>query len=256
METSDRLDFIIVGGGSLGASTVVAVKRKWPNARIAWYAGTHEHAASNDFIKIIRDAYPEDVISEFAKRALQKWMSTEPYRTYFHQTAWIQAISKDTEKILSKGQNDRAVTTAEMMDLVGSTIEPVLGVEEELYLNPNVGYADSARAIQAVSDEVVKSGVARYETNVTRLVINEGKCLGVEVGGSFVRAENTIVSVGAWTPSLLEKSQLEVPPDFFLTAAVGVAVLALSEAEFEALKSMPILVAENGTYSLTKSYRH
>lgn len=53
-------------------------------------------------------------------------------------------------------------TTAEMIGPVGSTIEPILGEEEEFYLNLNVGYANSARGIQALSGGAVKLDLVRY----------------------------------------------------------------------------------------------
>jgi glycine/D-amino acid oxidase-like deaminating enzyme len=196
IHNDDQINFII-GGGCLAASTAFAVKREWPDSRVAWYAGTHKHTASNDFLKIIRDVYPEDKIAELANRAMQEWKNTAPYSEFFHQTAWIQAIDKDTKKTMNKGQNDKIVTVAEMMHLVGSTVEPRLDAGEELYLNPNVGYADSALALQAITDIAVKLGVKRYDQNVTKLVIESGRCLGVEVGGTIVKAEETIVSAGA-----------------------------------------------------------
>ena len=247
MDTDGHVDYIIVGGGCIGASTVDAVIREWPGARVAWYSGTHKNTASSDPIKIIRDAYPESDISEFANRALQKWMYTRPYSDYFHKTSWIQVISQEPKKIMCKGRNDKVLTAAEATSLVGSTAEPILDKGEVLYRNPDVGYADSALAVRALSEKVVELGVCRYEENVTRLVIENGSCLGVEVGGSVVKAKTIIVSVGAWTPGLLEKSNIKVPSDFFVVAGVGVGILTLSETEFDALKSMPILVTENGT---------
>lgn len=119
------VDFIIVGGGSLGASTAYAVIRQWPDAHVEWYIGVHEHTASNDFIKIIRDAYPDDTMVKFANKGMQRW-TTEPYSEFFHQTAWIQAIDKHTTKTMNKGQKERMVTSDEMRDMVGSTVAPTL----------------------------------------------------------------------------------------------------------------------------------
>lgn len=241
----NKIDFIVVGGGCIATSTVNALKKKWPDAWVVWYAGDHKHTASNDFLKIIRDAYPDRLMAEYANRAMQIW-KTDPYWKYFHETSWIQAIDQNTKKTMSKGQSDNKMTPEQMMSLVGSTVEPLLSKSEELFLNPNVGYVDSDLAVQLLSDEVVRLGVERYKENVTRLVIDSGRCIGVEVGGSVIRAEKTIVSAGAWTPSLLEMSNVTVPPNFFQVSAVGVGVVELTEAEFNKLKSMPILVTENG----------
>jgi sarcosine oxidase / L-pipecolate oxidase len=244
----EQFDFILVGGGCFGASTANELQKEWPSKSVGWFIGTHEHTASNDFLKIIRDAYPEAVMGEYANRAMKKWMSEEPFCHHFHHTSWIQAIARDTKETMNIGPDDRVVKPAEMMNLVGSTIEPELQPGEELYLNPDVGYADSALAVQALSQQAVGRGVKRYERNVTRLIVESGRCLGVEVDGSIVKADETIICTGAWTPGLLKKSHITFRPNFFQPSAVGVAFLPLSDLEFNLLKSMPILVAEGGTY--------
>jgi glycine/D-amino acid oxidase-like deaminating enzyme len=251
-----NFDYIIVGGGCIGVSTAKAIKTAWPEAPVAWFPGTKESAASNDFMKIIRHAYPEGVISQYAKSALQAWRS-DPYRAHFHQTAWIQAIEAESQETMNKGENDEKLTTAQMTDRVGSSIEPILDEGEELYLNREVGYADSACAVRAVSEELEKLGVVRYKDDVTKVLVEEGICTGVEAGGIAIKAKkNTIVSVGAWTPGLLVKSNISFPRDFFTVTAVGVATLALSDEEFKALKSMPILVTKRGECSSMRTYRN
>lgn len=243
---SDQFDYVVVGGGCIAASTVLEIKRRWPDTRVAWYTGTHEYTASNDFLKIIRDAYPDHTMAEWAKQSLAIWSSDPLYSDHFHHTAWIQAIDSETKKTMNKGQDDQMVTVKTMMDRVGSTVEPFLTATEELYLNPNVGYADSDAALRAVFNRAVELGVLRFKENIARLVVEAGKCVGVEVGQGFVGAETIIVSAGAWTPSLMERSKIAIPPSFFQVTAVGVAVLQLQDSEFDPLKTMPILVTKDG----------
>ncbi len=86
--------------------------------------------------------------------------------------------------------------------------------------------------------------MTRETKDVTRLVVNEGVCLGVEAD----RGRTTIIAAGPWTPGLLQSSNVEVPTDFFTVAGVGVATMPLSEAEFRELESMPILVTKGGMF--------
>lgn len=147
---------------------------------------------------------------------------------------------------MNKRQDDQRVTVEVITDRVGSTMEPSLIATEELYLNPNIGYAGSDAALQAVSNRTVELGVLHFKENITRLIVEAGKCVGVEVGDVFVGAKTIIVSTGAWTPSLLERSKIIIPPGFFQVTAVGVAYLQLQDLEFDQFRAMTILVAEDG----------
>jgi glycine/D-amino acid oxidase-like deaminating enzyme len=93
-------------------------------------------------------------------------------------------------------------------------------------------------ALQAVSDRAMELGVHRHKENITRLVVDPrvGKCIGVEIGGNIVRGKTTVVSTGAWTPSLLEKSKAITPSRFFQVTAISVVVLELSSSEFKSLE--------------------
>ncbi|KAI1332971.1 FAD dependent oxidoreductase [Xylariaceae sp. FL0255] len=251
MEIDKTFDYIIIGGGSIGTSTVHALIRQLPDARIAWFTGDHKRTASNDFIKIIRDVYPDDAFPTFAKRALDQWTNETPYCDYFRKTGWIQAI-RDDAKNMTKTLSDDILTGADMVRIVGSVTEPRLEQGEALFLNPTVGYADSALAVQAVSDMVTELGVKRHEKNVTKVVVENGSCVGVEVEGSIIKADkHIVVSTGAWTPALLEGSGITVPPNFFLPTAIGVATLVLSDEELQSLSSMPILATQDGEIMLS-----
>lgn len=147
-----------------------------------------------------------------------------------------------------KGPEDRLISTHELVDKVGSHCKPKLGTGEELWLNENIGYVDSALAVEAVAEEASNFGVKREMKDVTRLVVNEGVCLGVEADNCRIVAGTTIIAAGPWTPGLLQSSGVEVPTEFFTVAGVGVATMPLHEAEFCELKSMPILVTESGMF--------
>jgi sarcosine oxidase/L-pipecolate oxidase len=244
---SGRFDYAIVGGGCIGASTALALQREWPDARIVWFEGTDTHTASKDVNKIIRTPYPDKDYIALAEKAMEMWETKAPYRNFYHRTSWIHAIKEGSHRSTMKGPNDKVVSTEKMLQMVGSRDKPRLDHNEELWLNEDIGYVDSALALEAVAEHASNLGVVREKKDVTRLIVNDGICQGVEVAGvDSVAAENTVVAAGPWTPRLLEYSKVEFPHDFFTVAAVGVATIALDEAEFDELKSMPVLVTESG----------
>ena len=245
-----HFDYAVVGGGCFGASTALALQREWPDARIIWFEGSATLTASKDINKIIRATYPDKDYVAFAEQAMRMWEEAVPYRNYFYRTSWVQVIGDDnnSNKRMIKGPKDRLISTHELLDMVGSHESPKLGTGEELWLNENIGYVDSALAIEAVAEEASKLGVKREKKDVTRLIVNEGVCLGVEANNCTILAGTTIVAAGPWTPDLLQSSKVEVPTDFFTVAGVGVATMPLHDAEFRELESMPILVTDSGIF--------
>ena len=243
-----HFDYAIVGGGCFGASTALALKREWPDARIIWFEGSATRTASKDINKIIRTTYPDKDYVAFAEQAMRMWEEAVPYRNYFHQTSWVQVIGDNSDRRMMKGPKDRLISTDELVHMVGSHEKPKLGIGEELWLNENIGYVDSALAVEAVADEASKLGVKREKKDVTRLVVNEGVCLGVEADNCTIVAGTTIIAAGPWTPDLLQSSRVEVPTGFFTIAGVAVATMPLLEAEFRELESMPILVTGSGMF--------
>ncbi len=241
-----QFEYAIVGGGCFGASTALALKRESPDARIIWFEGSATHTASKDENKIIRTVYPDKDYVAFAEQAMRMWEEEDPYCKYYHRTAWVQVISENSHRSIMKTPKDRKISTQELLQMVGSHDEPTLKTGEELWHNEDIGYVDSALAVGAVAEEASRLGVRRQTEDVTRLIIDEGVCLGVETDQYRVIAGTTIIAAGPWTPGLLKSSKVEFPVDFFTGAGVGVATMPLDDAEFSELESMPILVTENG----------
>ena len=246
MDKTSQFDYTIVGGGCFGASTALALKREWPDARIVWFEGTATRTASKDITKIIRAPYPDKDYVLFAEQNMRMWKETDPYRKFFHRTSWVQMINENSDTKMVKGPKDRPISIPDLLHIVGSHEDPKIVKGDELWLNEDIGYVDSALALEAVAEEASKLGVIRKMKDVTRLVVDNGVCIGVEADDCMIVAGTTIVAAGAWTPSLLQSSGIEVPTDFFTVAGVAVATMPLQEAEFQELKSMPILVTAYG----------
>lgn len=122
----------------------------------------------------------------------------------------------------------------------------MLNTNEGLQLNKDISYVNLALAIKVVGKEALKLGIIRETQDVTRLIVNEGVYLGVEVGRNRIIARKTIVAAGPQTPRLLESSKVKFPDDFFTIASVRVATISLYKAEFYKIKSILILIIENG----------
>lgn len=191
-----HFDYAIVGGGCFGASTALAMKREWPDARIIWFEGRATHTASKDINKIIRTPYPDKDYVAFAEQAMRMWEEVTPYCNFYHRTSWVQVISENSYRSKMKGPKDRMISTQELLRMVGSQEKPMLNTGENLWLNEDIGYVDSASAVEAVAEEASRLGVIREKKDVTRLTIDEGVCLGVDADHFRFIAGKTIIAAG------------------------------------------------------------
>jgi glycine/D-amino acid oxidase-like deaminating enzyme len=247
----NQFDYAIVGGGCIGVSIALALQREWPNAKIILFEGSETKTASKDTSKIIRTPYMDEEYVSLAEEAKEKWETKLPYRNFYRKTGWIQVVRGDNYKPFFKYPEERLIKVEDLSDMVRSRHPPQLGAGEELWLMEDIGVADSALVLEAVAMEAADQGVIRQRNDVSKLLITDGVCHGVEcVGGISIAARTTIVATGPWTPALLESSRIQLPHDFqdgFLrVTAIGVATLSLDEDEYERFKSMPILVTEQG----------
>jgi len=153
-----HFDYAIVGGGCFGASTALAMKREWPDARIIWFEGRATHTASKDINKIIRTPYPDKDYVAFAEQAMRMWEEVTPYCNFYHRTSWVQVISENSYRSKMKGPKDRMISTQELLQMVGSQEKPMLNTGEKLWLNEDIGYVDSASAVEAVAEEASRLG--------------------------------------------------------------------------------------------------
>lgn len=247
LNMQNQFDFVVIGGGCFGVSTALALQREWPGAKIILLEGSETKTASKAFWKTIRTPYTDEEYVPLAKEAKEKWQTERPYCNFYRQTGWIQAVRGGNYKPFHS--EERPIKAEDLSDMVHSRDPPQLDSGEELWLNEDIGVAHSALAVEAVAVEAAVQGVIREQKDVSKLLIKNGVCYGVEcVGGISITAETTIVATGPWTPALLESSKIQLPQsDFFCVTAIDVATLPLDEDEYEKFKSMPILIAEHGT---------
>jgi glycine/D-amino acid oxidase-like deaminating enzyme len=116
---------------------------------------------------------------------MEMWETEAPYCNFYHRTSWIQVIKEGSHRSTMKGPKDKAVSIEEMLEMVGSHDKPRLDPGEGLWLNEDIGYVDSALAVEAVAKEASSLGVVREKKDVTRLIVNDGICQGAEVGGDI-----------------------------------------------------------------------
>ena len=250
-----HFDYAIVEGECFEASTALALKREWSNARIIWFENSVIHTVSKDVNKIIRIVYSNKDYIAFAEQTMRMWKKEASYCNFYHRTLWIQVISEDSYRSKMKTSKNRMISTQELLQMMKSHDESKLNSEEKLWLNENIDYVDSTLTIEAIAEEASRLSVIRQTKDVTRLIINEEVCLEIEADQYRVIAEKIIIVVDPWTSKLLKSSKVEFSIDFFTVVDVEVATMSFHNTEFSELKFMPILVTKNDmSYFIFKLY--
>ncbi|KAI0526163.1 FAD dependent oxidoreductase [Xylaria bambusicola] len=248
-EQQNHFDYVIVGGGCMAFLAALALQRESPNAKVIIFEGSETAIASKGICKIIRTLYMDNEYVLLAEEAKKKWKTELPYRNFYRWTGWVQVVRGDNYVPFHPGE--RSIKAEDLLHIVRSRDPPQLDIAEKLWLNEDIGLADSALVLEAVAVEAAARGVMRQKTDISKLLIENGVCHGVEcIDGRSIVAETTIVATGPWTPALLKSSNVQLPHDFqngfFSVTAIGVATLSLTEDEYAKFKSMPILVTDQG----------
>jgi sarcosine oxidase / L-pipecolate oxidase len=191
-----QFDYAIVGGGCMGVSTALALQRESPNAKIILFEGAETKTASKDTGKIIRTPYTDEGYVSLAEEAKGKWETELPYRNFYRKTGWIQVVRGDNYKPFFKYPEERSIKVEDLSDMVRSRDPPQLDAGEELWLMEDIGVADSALVLEAVALEAADQGVIRQPKDISKLLITDGVCHGVECGGISITAKTTIVATG------------------------------------------------------------
>ncbi|PVI06449.1 FAD dependent oxidoreductase [Periconia macrospinosa] len=243
-----HFNYAIVGGGVMAISTALALQRDSPNAKIVVFEGLETTTASKGICKIIRTPYIDKEYVSLAAEAKRKWETELPYREFYRQTGWVQVVRGDD--YVPFHLEERLINAGDLLHMVHSRDPPQLDIEENLWLNKDIGVVDSALALEAVAVEAATLGVIRQKMDISKLLVENGVCRGAEcVDGKCFTAETTIVATGPWTPALLDSSGIQLPHSLqhaFRVTAIGVATSPLTEDEYAQFKSMPILVTPQG----------
>lgn len=217
---SSHFDYIIIGSGVFGASTAYHLSQSNPEVSIALIDRSATFpcslAASHDFNKIVRADYGNAFYCKLALEARECWKNDPLYKAYYHQPGMV--VLDDTGlgrkivenyKSLNSNSEARVFAPKEMKTMYDGLFGDAdyRGVEE-IFLNPQSGWADATLAVQKVIEVAVSEGVTYIAGDVEKLVIDEsGICTGVKIkhGGTF-SAKNVILSTGAGTAKLLADS--------------------------------------------------
>lgn len=259
---------LIVGAGVFGASTAYHLAINSPGTEITVLDSTPnlppDPAASADINKIIRADYSQRLYADLAYEAIEAWQKWPELKDYYHRTGWVMLDEQgsDLAERIRKVFRERGHDPTS--DLPLSEVESrwggvLAGTKtdgfRDAYWNPEAGWCEASKATAAVMNAAISKGAKYVCGHIDRLVLAEYSVKGVlTTDGVTHTADKVVLATGAWTSSVLSKTEDELDiaeedrVEKQVTAAgVAVAHFRMTSTEMDKLKSMPVVVyGENG----------
>ncbi|MCJ1401639.1 hypothetical protein MMC11_004856 [Xylographa trunciseda] len=272
---------LIVGAGIFGTSTAYHLSLSDPNPSSitildrnvfpppsAANSADPPLGASYDINKIVRADYSTPFYMDLAHEAIDAWSTDPLYKRFYHRTGWIMLDEKDSdlaERIRKNfrecGRPDptRNMSLAEVRKAWGGVLrEAEMKNFGSAYWNPEAGWAEADKAVEAMLSEAVRRGVQYHQGNIVELLLHDDRISGIRgvklADGRVLEADKVLLATGAWTSRLMTETEdtLKIDEDDRIeqqikAAGVCVAHYKLNEDEKKVFDKMPVIInGENG----------
>ena len=214
MQSSPPNHVLIVGSGIIGASTALFLARE--GARVTLVdkhtSGWGASGRSAGYISMItRSAGPQLHLATLSRR-LYTELAAELDDFEFEANGALVYYFEEQE-ILIRGFVERRVADGLPMEIISKERarelcpllpEDVAGAihsQADCYLHPG-------KLVDALLSAAVKAGVELVEGDVTGLLIEGERCVGVTTRHGPMRADAVAVAAGSWTPQILAAAGL------------------------------------------------
>lgn len=264
MMASSHFDYLVIGSGVFGASTAYHLCISHPEASVALVDRCASFpcslAASHDYNKIVRADYGNAFYCKLALEAREAWKNDPLYKPYYHQPGMIvlddTGLARkiiDNYAALDSNSEAMLLTKGDMKKMYDGLFEDAdYGGVDDIFLNPQSGWAEATLAVEKVIEVAVSKGLMCLQGDVTKLLFdNSGACIGVNLqGGNTLCTSKLILSTGAGTAKLLADSapnRAELQSGGRITAAAVITgVVKLTPKQMERFGKAPAFIHSMG----------
>jgi glycine/D-amino acid oxidase-like deaminating enzyme len=208
-------DVLVVGGGVFGASAALELRRRGFELRLIDPGPLpHPEAASTDISKVVRMDYGSDEFymqqMELSLGGWREWNQAWEEQL-FHETGFLMLTRSAMEPGSYEGDSFALLQArghrVERLDpdLIEKRFPAwAPGVYVDGYFNPQGGWAESGRVVEALVAECRRAGVnVQVGSQARRLIRGGDRVLGVSTDRADLHAGALVLAMGAWTPPLL-----------------------------------------------------
>lgn len=219
MAQSTLTDVVIIGGGVTGTSAAFQLAAR--GARVIVVEKKFLAAGSTGRSSaIIRQHYSNEITARMAKyslRVFQDFANVVGGTADFNNTGFAVLVSAQDEAGLREnialqqnvGINAKIISLQELREL-----DPSIAVTAAITAayEPEGGYADPVATTQSFADAARACGAEIWQdTQVTRVVLEGERVIGVETTRGFISAPNVINCANAWAPGIAAPLGISLP---------------------------------------------
>ncbi|MGH9841634.1 MAG: FAD-dependent oxidoreductase, partial [Blastocatellia bacterium] len=210
VKTGNNYDVAVIGAGVFGAWIAYQLRQAGKKvALLDAYGAANSRASSGGESRVIRMSYGGDEIyTRWAMRSLTMWKD-------FFQRAGQQLFHRTGVLWMAREQDPNGVKSVETLQKLGVPFEKLSRLElEKRYpqitfgpvtwgiLEPESGALMARRAVQAVVQEALKSGVD-YLPEAVQTPTGKGRLAHITTrGGATVSAGSFVFACGPWLPKV------------------------------------------------------
>lgn len=237
---------IIVGAGVFGLSTARELsKRGYSNITVLdRFPPPAIDGSSVDISRVIRPDYADDFYARLGLEAMEGW--EKEYSAYFHRSGLLCATQDLKHPYLEDSKKNLQRLGKEVHSFEGNEARhryPAIHGDlsrTKGYSNTACGWADAEGSVRYLARQCALAGVSFFSGprgTVTGILFNGNKAVGVQTKAQIpVLGDYVVIATGAWTPHLLNMSQVSV------SDAQPVGFMQLTPEEAKDMQGCPVMI--------------
>ncbi|THU85714.1 FAD dependent oxidoreductase [Dendrothele bispora CBS 962.96] len=245
---------VIIGAGCFGISTAYHLsKRGFTDITVIDRSETlpAKDGSSNDFNRIVRTSYSDNVYTVLAKEAIEIWKDRTVWEDdSYHECGVLVLASRvsdsfvDESYINDKNQGSRVdnLPDAEAIKKVFPPHVPVSSFNDNRgYMNHDGGWADAGKAVSYLTSKVKSMGVKVNGGHTVKCLRRRNNITtGVECeDGTVFEASKVVIATGSWTSSVFRDIGLK---EKCLATGQVIAMIQLTKEEADRYRQTPVVL--------------
>jgi D-amino-acid dehydrogenase len=211
---AEAADVIVVGGGIAGMS--VAYHLVIAGASTTVVDRHHEGRATDagagilspETTRVVGEGWPELAVASGARyRRLVAELEAEGETDLGYGRTGLLAVAFadwDVEAYEQLAARSVSASVVEVSPTEAAARFPALAPVTRALWNPDAARVDGRRFTAALRRSAVRHGLVEVGATAERIVLDGGRAVAVEAGGTRVACGAVVVAGGAWTPALVD----------------------------------------------------